>query len=133
MAKFLVVDDEADNVRALENLLREDGHEVLGFTNGIHAVEAISKDSFDAVITDFEMPHVTGDIVVQAARKHHPTACIFVCSGKPGLSAVDHACHVFNKPLDYDRLAQTVAECRATDGVGLLHRCYHKPPEPGTG
>jgi len=125
MAKFLVVDDEQNTVSALRQLLEDDGHEVEGVTSGGAACSRLAaQPPFDAVLTDLEMPEVSGHEVARTARHHLPHACIFVSTSRAGLVTLEEACHVFAKPLDYDHLTKTVASCRAEGGPG--GRCYMK-------
>ena len=124
MPKYLVVDDDESTVLGLSRLLQCDGHQVHAFTSGQDAVDALSQDSFDAVVTDLEMPGVTGDIVAQTAREYHPAACIIVNTGRIGKVMIDHACHVFDKPLDYESVTRAIAECRSRGGPGAHGRCY---------
>ena len=110
---------------ALRDLLEGDGHDVDTFTNGHEAVSASAQRAFDVLLTDFEMPYVMGDVVVRAARLHQPTACIFMTTSRTASTVVEGACHVFDKPLDYELVSRTVADCLARRGQGR-HRCYMK-------
>jgi CheY-like chemotaxis protein len=130
MAKFLVVDDEPNTVSALRQLLQDDGHEVDAFTSSHEALRALAHGSFDAVLTDFEMPRVRGDVVVRTARVHHPTACVFASTAKARTAAIEGACHVFEKPLDYRWVTSAIAECRARRGPGVHGNCYMKSDKP---
>jgi DNA-binding NtrC family response regulator len=128
MARFLVVDDDPLSVKALSGLLEGDGHDVAPFTGGAHAVEALARESFDAVVTDLEMPHVDGHAVVRAAREHHPHACVVVVSARaheswPALVEAG-ACVIADKPLEYDEVAKALADCRAHGGPGAHGRCH---------
>lgn len=127
MARFLVVDDDHLTVECMAQLLAGDGHAVVPFTAGAEAVEALSRGSFDAVMTDLEMPHVDGYAVLQVARERLPEACLVVVSAKAGehkttLTAAG-ACIVVGKPLDFDELMKTITECRASGGLGAHGRC----------
>ncbi len=59
--KFLVVDDFATMRRIIRNLLKE-----LGFSNvdeaedGVNALQKLRSDRFDFVISDWNMPNMTG-------------------------------------------------------------------------
>jgi CheY-like chemotaxis protein len=119
MSRFLVVDDDSSSVSALTKLLTGDGHEVAPYENGGDAVEALSRQPFDAVLTDLEMPVADGSAVVQAARDRSPTACRIVMTAAPeaGEKLVEQgACFVVNKPIDYDRVHDTVSTCRSRGG-----------------
>lgn len=128
MASFLVVDDEPLSVDGLSQLLREDGHEVAPFTAGADAVDALARGSFDAVVTDLEMPHVDGHAVVQATRRHNPRACLVVVTATDERDCqhlIDAgACFIADKPFEYAHVARTIDECRAAGGAGAHGRCH---------
>lgn len=80
--KFLVVDDFSTMRRIVRNLLKE-----LGFTNvdeaedGAIALQKLQASSFDFVVTDWNMPNMTGIQLLQAIRadanlKHLPVLMI---------------------------------------------------------
>jgi two-component system, NtrC family, response regulator HydG len=106
MPRFLVVDDDPATVNGMSHLLIGDGHTVAPFTGGAEAVEALSRESFDAVVTDLEMPHVDGHAVVRAAREHQPHACLVVATAKAEEEWADlvnaGACIIADKPMEYD-------------------------------
>ncbi len=126
MACFLVVDDEANTAFALRSLLQDDGHEAEAYTSAGDAVEALARRSFDAVLVDLELPHLGGDAVVRAVRRYQPAACIVVSASRAEWSALENACHFFEKPLDYGRFATTVVQCRANGGPGLHGDCHRR-------
>lgn len=67
--KFLVVDDFSTMRRIVRNLLKE-----LGFTNvdeaedGISALQKLRSESFDFVISDWNMPNMTGIELLRQVR-----------------------------------------------------------------
>jgi DNA-binding NtrC family response regulator len=125
MAKFLVVDSDPSAVHAMTRLLQTDGHEVSSFTAGAHAVDALARESFDAVVTDLEMPHVDGEGVVRAARLHAPRACLMVVSASADAERLRDigVCFVHDKPIDYDKVVGAVDDCRARGGPGDRGTC----------
>ncbi|BCD68409.1 chemotaxis response regulator CheY [Nitratiruptor sp. YY09-18] len=68
--KILIVDDAPMIRRILKNLLKE-----MGFTNleeaedGMVALQKLRSQKFDFVITDWNMPNLTGIELVQEIRK----------------------------------------------------------------
>ncbi len=128
MTRFLVVDDDHPTVAAMTRLLGDDGHVVSPFTVGAEAVEALSRESFDAVVTDLEMPHVDGHEVVRVACERLPEACVVVATAR----AVETertlveagACIVTDKPLDYEAVTKAITDCRARGGPGAHRRCH---------
>jgi CheY-like chemotaxis protein len=78
--RYLVVDDNLASVRGLEQLLRGEGRVVAPFTSGAEAVEALSREPFDAVLTDLEMRHTDGFAIVRATHEHQPNAHLVVAT-----------------------------------------------------
>jgi two-component system NtrC family sensor kinase len=58
--RVLVVDDEIEVARIVSEVLRHDGHEVDTAANGIEALEAIRRRSYDVVFSDIKMPRLDG-------------------------------------------------------------------------
>jgi two-component system chemotaxis response regulator CheY len=80
--KFLVVDDFSTMRRIVRNLLKE-----LGFANvqeaedGVDALNKLRGESFDFVVSDWNMPNMTGIELLQAIRadaslKHLPVLMV---------------------------------------------------------
>jgi CheY-like chemotaxis protein len=66
--KVLVVDDEPDNVRYLEHVLRRLGYEPAGAPNGEEAIQKALDDPPDLIILDVMMPLMDGFAVLRALR-----------------------------------------------------------------
>ncbi len=128
MARILVVDDDHSAVTAVTRMLSGDGHDVASFTDGAAAVEALSRESFDAVMTDLDMPDVDGHAVVRSARVHAPEACVVVVTARAQESEQTlteaGACLVTDKPLAYDAIMKTITDCRTHGGPGGHGRCH---------
>ncbi|MDY6988414.1 MAG: response regulator [Thermodesulfobacteriota bacterium] len=58
--KILAVDDNDVNLRLLETLLQNDGHEVVSALNGSEALERLQAEAVDMVISDILMPVMDG-------------------------------------------------------------------------
>jgi two-component system chemotaxis response regulator CheY len=80
--KFLVVDDFSTMRRIVRNLLKE-----LGFTNvdeaedGVVALQKLRSEPFDFVVSDWNMPNMTGIDLLKAIRadaalKHLPVLMV---------------------------------------------------------
>jgi DNA-binding NtrC family response regulator len=135
MPRFLVVDDEAASVNAVGQLLMSDGHEVSLHTDGAGAVDALSGDLYDAVLTDLEMPHVDGHAVVREAGECQPRACLVVATGRANEKVAEllkaGACFVTNKPFDYDAVTKHILECRSTGGPRADGKCHMRSRPAG--
>jgi two-component system chemotaxis response regulator CheY len=80
--KFLVVDDFSTMRRIVRNLLKE-----LGFTNvdeaedGVVALQKLKSGTFDFIVSDWNMPNMTGIDLLRAVRadaalKHLPVLMV---------------------------------------------------------
>jgi two-component system chemotaxis response regulator CheY len=67
--KFLVVDDFSTMRRIVRNLLKELGHSSVDEAeDGVVALSKLKRDSFDFLITDWNMPNMDGLQLLQAVR-----------------------------------------------------------------
>jgi PAS domain S-box-containing protein len=69
LARILVVDDEAANLRALRDTLHDQGYDSEGYTNGEDALKALREKQFDLLLTDLMMPGMDGVELLAAALK----------------------------------------------------------------
>ena len=85
--KILFVDDEPDLVFAGKKILEKLGYEVVADTDSRAALQLFmtQPDSFDLVITDQTMPHMTGEMLAREVLKIRADVPIILCSGN-GLS-----------------------------------------------
>ena len=71
-AKILVVDDEESIREFLEIMLRKEGYEITLAEDGLKAKELIKKKSFDMIISDLQMPNMTGIELLKYVRQDYP-------------------------------------------------------------
>ena len=81
--RILVVDDEEQNIQMLQQMLERLGYRVTGRTSGIDALSAFraQPDKFDLVITDLNMPSMTGTDLARKLREIRPGIPIILCTG----------------------------------------------------
>lgn len=70
--RILVVDDEESIREFLEIMLRKEGYEVTCAEDGQAAVEVLKKKSFDLVISDLQMPNMTGMELLDHVKSSSP-------------------------------------------------------------
>ncbi|MCP1676240.1 two-component system chemotaxis response regulator CheY [Natronocella acetinitrilica] len=116
--RVLIVDDSALSRRFLRNTLGQMGVEQLvEADNGASAVERLQEQSFDLVVTDYNMPEMDGERLVEYIRNHgsDPTVPVLMVTcerdsarlGSIRQSGVSALC---DKPFDMDTVR------------GILHR-----------
>lgn len=71
-SRVLVVDDEESIREFLEIMLRKEGYEVTVAEDGQKALDVIKKKSFDLVISDLQMPNLTGIELLRQVRDSYP-------------------------------------------------------------
>ncbi len=77
-ARVLIVDDEKSMRDLLTITLEKAGYEVTAAEGGEAAIEAVRKETFDAIITDLRMPRVDGLQVLRAAKDLSPETAVIV-------------------------------------------------------
>lgn len=64
----LVAEDNLINQKVLEVLLHKWGYQVSMVSNGVEVLDQLSKQLFDAIILDYQMPEMDGLETIQAMR-----------------------------------------------------------------
>ena len=68
MAKILIVEDNALNIKLFCDLLTAHGHEPQAVTDSRQALDAAREFDPDLVITDIQLPHVSGLDLIRLIR-----------------------------------------------------------------
>lgn len=117
--KVLIIDDNQNNRTILIDMLEANNINVVAASNGIEAMEIIeTQNNFDLVITDFNMPYLTGIEVVDYIRntfKLGPeTLPIMLLHSSVDDETINKACKnleiQFNitKPILYNQLYEVI-------------------------
>jgi CheY-like chemotaxis protein/HPt (histidine-containing phosphotransfer) domain-containing protein len=67
--KILLAEDNSSNAKLISRLLKQFGYEITVVGNGLQAVNAVSRDNFDAVLMDIQMPVMNGKDACAAIRR----------------------------------------------------------------
>jgi signal transduction histidine kinase len=118
---ILVVDDEPDVVKSVQDLLRLD-YKVLGATRANDALVILNREIVDVVMTDQRMPEMSGVEFLRKAREQHPDAIRLLFTGYADIRAVIDAINEGNvyryitKPWDPEELQTVIREaCERRD------------------
>ena len=112
---ILVVDDEADVVKSVQDLLRLD-YRVLGATRAKAAMEIMRDQEVHVVMTDQRMPEMTGVEFLRQIRGDYPEAIRLLFTGYADIRAVIDAINqgnvyrYINKPWDPDELEAIIRQ-----------------------
>lgn len=111
--QILCVDDEVDNVDALERLFRRK-YEVFKATSGPDALKIVKEQKIALIVTDQRMPHMTGVEFLAESMRYRPDAIRILLTGYTDIESVVAAVNsgqiyrYVTKPWDPVDLANTV-------------------------
>ncbi len=71
-SRILVVDDEESIREFLEIMLKKEGYEITLAEDGQKAKDLLAKKSFDMIISDLQMPNVTGIELLKHVKESYP-------------------------------------------------------------
>jgi EAL domain-containing protein (putative c-di-GMP-specific phosphodiesterase class I)/CheY-like chemotaxis protein len=123
----LVVDDDPAVARALRRLLEVVGYTVSVVDGGERAVEAITKNSFDVVISDIQMPGMTGVELLRAIRARDLDVPVILMTGVPTVETAIEAVNLgalqyLPKPTSNDVLLAAVARASRLHRIAQMKR-----------
>ena len=72
MSKILLVDDDRDILSVYEEVLKDEGYEVVSAVNGEEGLEKITSTPFDLVLLDIMLPKIDGMTLLEQL-KNSPT------------------------------------------------------------
>jgi len=115
---ILVVDDSSFLLKAESILLEAMGYRVLTAENAYQAIQIISEQQVNLVITDYNMPYIRGDELVFLIHQRFPTLPVVVAtsSEKTEIEPIKQAgvLKIFKKPLlepQIKSLVEEVVDC----------------------
>ena len=117
MAKILIVEDNALNIKLFCDLLAAHGHEPEAVTDSRNALDAARAFDPDLVITDIQLPHVSGLDLIRLMRKDDDLAKVPILAvtaysargDEERIRAAGAQAYV-SKPISVVRFAETVDE-----------------------
>jgi CheY-like chemotaxis protein len=107
MLRILIVDDERNVLKALDEILRDEGYEVRTASSGPEALKLAADFRPHLLLTDLRLPGMNGLELIAAVRQlaPAPTALLMSASERPRRCDVQFV----EKPIDLDRLLATLA------------------------
>lgn len=117
MAQVLIVDDDEIFSRVLERVLNDAGHDVIKAANGAEGLEMAKASTPALIITDMNMPGMTGWQLVKSLRENSDTASIPIV-GLTAHGTADDRTEAYeagiaayiSKPLDAELVKSKIAK-----------------------
>jgi two-component system cell cycle response regulator DivK len=124
LAKILIVEDNALNIKLFCDLLAAHGHQPEAVTDSRNAIDAARAFDPDLVITDIQLPHVSGLDLIRLIRKDEELAKVPIMAvtaysargDEERIRAAGAQAYV-SKPISVMKFAQTVDELLAEPNV----------------
>jgi len=144
LAKILIVEDNALNIKLFCDLLAAHGHKPEAVTDSRNALDAAREFGPDLVITDIQLPHVSGLDLIRLIRKDEQLASIPIMAvtaysahgDEERIRAAGAQAYV-SKPISVVKFAQTVDELLAagsdTDPTGESPASWANEGDGGAG
>ncbi len=111
----MIIDDDYGIVNLLSTVLMNNGYDVLTASNGIAALDLLSRSSSpDIIITDYCMPRLKGSELIETLYtcddlKNIP---VVILTGSDltseNLPRTNNFCGIINKPFRVNALLQTI-------------------------
>lgn len=120
--RILVVDDDADQVAFLTELLTKAGYRVDGLTDPTAALPVLLEGEHHLLVVDQMMPAMNGTELLARVREHDDDIAAIVCTGNPTIeSAVESlrssASDYLRKPVEPAAFLATVKRVLAGKGI----------------
>ncbi len=116
IATILLVDDEPNVTEALKRALRRAPYEFLTATSGAAAQQCLEHQHVDVVISDEQMPGMSGSEFLSGVRKQFPHSIRIILLGQASLEAAVRAINegevhrFFLKPCNPSDLMVTIQQ-----------------------
>ncbi|MDH7500157.1 MAG: sigma-54 dependent transcriptional regulator [candidate division NC10 bacterium] len=109
MDKILLVEDKESLRQVLLETLQTEGYAVVEATDGQEAIQRISEERFDLILTDLKLPKKDGLEVLRAAQENSPSAAVVLMTAygtiEVAVRAMKEGAYDFLcKPIDTDYL-----------------------------
>ncbi len=130
-ARILVVDDEESIREFLEIMLRKEGYEVTSVEDGQVAVETIKKKSFDLVISDLQMPNMTGIELLRTVKDQQPDMLFMMITAfgttETAVEAMKLGAYDYiTKPFKIDEVRILIANALRSQNLEVENRTLKK-------
>jgi two-component system cell cycle response regulator DivK len=137
LAKILVVEDNALNIKLFCDLLAAHGHETEGVTDSRFALDAARDFRPDLVITDIQLPHVSGLELMELIRadadlRQVPIMAVTAYAGvgdDERIRAAGAQAYV-SKPISVMRFAEAVEELLEAGPIRALEGAANETGGP---
>lgn len=115
MARVLVVEDDADILSSLAEVIRDEGFDVVSAANGFQALGELEESQVDLILLDLMMPIMDGWKFLEEMRQRFPelrvpVVLLSAVHGLPEEAKRLGVSRFLRKPFDLDDVARVAHE-----------------------
>lgn len=114
MMKILIAEDDDINRELIYEILTSEGYEVIAVSDGQQMIEKAIEMKPDLIITDIQMPNMSGDTTIAMISEYDELAgvAVIVMTGMSKIEferlGLSRNIDVIFKPVDSSKLIETV-------------------------
>ena len=129
--RILIVDDEESIRDFLNIMLKKEGYEPTLVEDGQQALEILKKKSFDLIISDMQMPHVTGLELLRQVKEQDPDMLFMVITAfgttETAVEAMKLGAYDYiTKPFKIDEVRINIAKALRNQSLEIENRFLKK-------
>ncbi|MDA3885077.1 MAG: response regulator [Candidatus Delongbacteria bacterium] len=113
--KILVIDDQPEILDILSEIIEILGHEVHAITTGNDLEKIFDVHDIDIVISDYQMPDMTGYDIAKIIKDKYPKVKVYIVSGYHSVLSDEKmvkygVCGLLDKPFKMDELKEILKD-----------------------
>ncbi len=125
--RILAVDDEESIREFLEIMLKKEGYDVATAVDGQQAADILKKRSFDMIISDLQMPNMTGMQLLKHVKDNHPDVVFMIITAfgttESAVEAMKMGAYDYiTKPFKIDEVRLNIANALRSKSLEVENR-----------
>lgn len=115
--KVLLVDDEEDFLNIMSERMTARGMDVTTAESAQEALSILDKETFDAIVMDFQMPEMDGVSALKAIKQKNPELQVILLTGYATTEKTVEAMKIgatdfLEKPADLEALTNKIKQAK---------------------
>ena len=130
-SRILIVDDEESIREFLEIMLKKEGYEITTAVDGLNAKEILAKKSFDMIISDMQMPNMTGIELLKHIKDTYPDVVFMIITAfgttETAVEAMKMGAYDYvTKPFKIDEVRLNISNALRSQNLEVENRNLKK-------
>lgn len=130
-SRILIVDDEESIREFLEIMLKKEGYEITTAVDGLNAKEILTKKSFDMIISDMQMPNMTGIELLRHVKDTYPDLVFMIITAfgttETAVEAMKMGAYDYvTKPFKIDEVRMNISNALRSKNLEVENRNLRK-------